>query len=231
MSGLFDGNGSFMGGLFKFSDLFIINVLYIICCIPIVTIGAATTALYYSCIRLVDDRGTSVVKGFFHSFFQNFKQATGMWLIYVGATAFAGFDFYLLIKYDIGINKPLMVVLIIPAILIVFSFVYSFPLLSRFENTTMATLTNAVLLSISNLPLTIMMIVFDAIPIAIIVWSLKLAPVSILIGFSAVAYSNSLFLLKLFEKLQPEQEEMEEQMGEEIDNIEVISDSEYIETK
>ena len=226
MSGLFDGNGSFMGGLFKFSDLFLLNIIYLVCCLPVVTIGAATTALYYSSMKLVEDRGTSAVKGFLHSFKDNFLQATGIWLIYLAGGAFVGMDFYLLTRYDVGINKLLLGFLIIPTIIIFFSMVYSFPLLSRFENTVKTTLVNSVLLSIANLPLTIMMIVFHALPFIIVIWSLKFAPISILIGFAAVAYSNSIFLLKLFEKLQPQQEETQEDMQEQ--EVQADSDLESI---
>ena len=95
-----------------------------------------------------------------------------------------------------------------------------------FENTVKTTLVNSVLLSIANLPLTIMMIVFHALPFIIVIWSLKFAPISILIGFAAVAYSNSIFLLKLFEKLQPQQEETQEDMQEQ--EVQADSDIESI---
>ena len=68
MGKLFDLDSPFMNVMNKLSDLIIINVIYIICCIPVFTIGAATTALYYTTLKIVEDRGSSVVKSFFHSF-------------------------------------------------------------------------------------------------------------------------------------------------------------------
>ena len=72
----------------KFGRLFLklsyaccLNTLWFICCLPIVTIGASTTALYYTSFKIAKDEGSFITTMFFRSFKQNFKQATIIWII------------------------------------------------------------------------------------------------------------------------------------------------------
>lgn len=58
------------------ADLMILNIVFIICCLPIVTIGASLTALHYVTLKMVRNEESYIVKSFFKSFKQNFKQAT-----------------------------------------------------------------------------------------------------------------------------------------------------------
>ena len=60
----------------KLGDLVLLNLLWLVCCIPVFTAGAATTAVYYVTLKLVRDEDDSTIKSFFRSFIQNFKQAT-----------------------------------------------------------------------------------------------------------------------------------------------------------
>ncbi len=61
----------FMG---RVADLMILNVIFLVCCIPVVTIGPAITALYYTTLKMVRNEESYIVKGFFHSFKQNLRQ-------------------------------------------------------------------------------------------------------------------------------------------------------------
>ena len=63
----------------KFGDLFIINILFVISCIPIITIGAAFTAMYSYCTKLVKDQEAPVWKGYWSAFAKNFADATLMY--------------------------------------------------------------------------------------------------------------------------------------------------------
>ena len=68
--------------LTRVCDIFILNVLWIVCSIPIITIGASTTALYYSMLKINREADSSITGMFFHSFFQNLKQGCGLTIIY-----------------------------------------------------------------------------------------------------------------------------------------------------
>ena len=78
--GLFNYDNPVWRFIGKLGDLVLLNLLWLICCIPVFTAGAATTAVYYVTLKLVRDDDGSTIKSFFHSFTQNFKQATAIWL-------------------------------------------------------------------------------------------------------------------------------------------------------
>ena len=69
-----------MAVLTKISDVMLLNLLTIIMCIPIITAGAAFTAKDYMCYKILKNEEAGITKGFFHSFKQNFKQATLLWI-------------------------------------------------------------------------------------------------------------------------------------------------------
>ena len=72
LSGLFNYDNPIWRFIGKFWDLLIIHILWVICCIPIVTVGAATTAMYYVTLRLVRDDDGYTIRSFFKSFKKNF---------------------------------------------------------------------------------------------------------------------------------------------------------------
>ena len=71
-----------------------LNLLWLVCSLPIFTMGAATTALYYTCLKVIRGEEGYVGAAFFRSFRENFKQATVLWLMMLGAGLFLGFDVY-----------------------------------------------------------------------------------------------------------------------------------------
>ena len=80
MGGFFSLDSKFMQVMSRVADLIILNVIYLVTCLPVVTIGAASTALYTVCFRLGTAREGSLVKGYFRAFRDEFRQATLIWL-------------------------------------------------------------------------------------------------------------------------------------------------------
>ncbi len=141
-----------------------LNLLWMICSLPIITIGASTTALYYACLKIVRDEDFDAGRMFFHSFKQNFKQATVIWLIMLTAGIFLGGDGYIL--YHLRSNSTgamavlwtlLLAIIIAAAVIYVIVLLYVFPLLASVENTTGAMLKNAFLIGTHYLFSTILM--------------------------------------------------------------------------
>jgi len=194
-----------MSVLWKVSDLVFINILYIICCLPIVTIGAATTALYYTTLKLTEDRGSSAIKSFLKAFKDNFKQGTIIWMILLLAGLLLVADYFILNM--MGGYAAIKILLGIPVLIVCITLIYVFPLLARFENTVKKTLENAFLLGIAHLPKSVVMLVISVLPFLGCVVELSIIPIILSIGFSGVAYLNSLFLVRIFKKLEPETEE------------------------
>ena len=82
MDRLFNVNNPLMRALSKLFDIGWVSLVFVVFCVPLVTIGAATTSLYYVSAKVLrKDRGY-VWSEFWHSFKLNFKPATLIWLIF-----------------------------------------------------------------------------------------------------------------------------------------------------
>ena len=71
MGKMFDINSKFMQTAMKFGDLVFLNILTVLCCIPIITIGPAFTAMHYTLLKMHRDEEGGLLKTYFHSFFSN----------------------------------------------------------------------------------------------------------------------------------------------------------------
>ncbi len=154
----------------KFGQIFLklsygccLNVLWLVCCLPIVTIGASTTALYYTSFKIAKDEGSYITKMFFHSFKQNFRQATVIWLIMLVTGLIIGADAVLLYRLRATSTGTVAVIwtLLLAAIfacMIAYAIVlaYIFPLLSIASNTTANMFKNAFLIGTHYLFVTIL---------------------------------------------------------------------------
>ena len=130
--------------LMKLSCSCLLNILWFICSLPIFTIGASTTALYYASLKVIRDEESHAWQLFFHSFKENFKQATQLWLILLGAGLFLGADGYIL--YHLRKSSTGVVI----------ELLYVFPLLASVHNTNAAMLKNAFLIGTHYLFATIL---------------------------------------------------------------------------
>lgn len=149
------------------ADVVLLNLLWLLFCIPIVTIGASTTAMYRVCFKVMRGEG-KIFQEFWLSFKQNMKQATAIWLIVV----LIFFAIYCDIRIMDLLQTPWA-----PAAKIVFSslaiFVlcvtqYVFPLLAQFHNTVSQIFRNAVLMGVRHAPKTFLMAIIWALPVAAI---------------------------------------------------------------
>ncbi len=204
---------SFMG---KVADLVILNILAMICSIPIVTIGASWTAMYFVAIRIVRKEEGYVIRDFFRSFKENFKQATIIWLLVVAVAAVFVGDIVIYRMMPDQIPQIIMIVVAALAFLMLGTVVYVFPVLSRFHNTTKNTIKNAFLLSIVNIPFTLIFIVLMIIPVILAVFVIELAPILLLMGLSLPAYISSMMFVRIFRKVEPAEE------VEEVEEIETV---------
>lgn len=204
----------FMG---KFFDVMILNILWIICSIPIVTMGASTTAVYYVTLRLVrDEEGTSIIKDYFHSFKQNFKQSTIIWLILLvvgGALAADVYIFWFAMTGNQTIRYIALAVCAGFGIAYICVLMFVFPLQCRFYNSIKRTIFNAFLLSLRHLFATISMLIVDiAIPLLALTFVPILQPILFMFGFPLLLYINSYFLAPVLEKYMPKKEEVSDEL-------------------
>ena len=197
----------------RLGDMILLNVLWILCSLPIVTIGASTTALYYCTLKIVRNEDDGDIKMFFKSFKLNFKQATIIWIpmLLLGMLLVFDFNFFGSALAGTGAARILLQGITIAMMVIwIFVFTYVWPLLSRFDNTVKNTVTNAAYMSIRYLGSTLSMLISDVIIIAIgyvaLYYMAWITAFMVLMGYPLLAWVNSTMLDHIFEKYMPKQD-------------------------
>ena len=194
-------------------DLVVLNLIFIICSLPIITIGASVTAMYAVMLKMVKNEEGYIVKGFFQAFKDNFKMATKAWLIML--------PFGLLIYMNVLLSTEMpafgqvfLVIFIVIGMFASFSGVYVFPLIARYENSLKATFKNAFLLAIGRLPFTILLVFLHVVPLVFMILDPLFFVYGILIwfaiGFSLVTWFCSKILRRIFVIFEVEETEEEE---------------------
>ena len=96
MSRFFNPDNPIMELIAKIFDLILLNLLFIFSCVPIITIGASTSALSYVTLKMVRGEDPYIWQNFWKSFRQNFKQGTLIWVFSILVFIFLGMDFYII---------------------------------------------------------------------------------------------------------------------------------------
>ena len=188
-----------MRALSTTADLIVLNLLTILCCLPVVTVGAALTALNTAAIKIVRGEETAPVKDYFRAFRVNFKKGTVLGLIFLLVFAVLLVD-YLAAGNAVSILRPVIAAI---ALLVLMLGQYAFAMLARYENTLRGTLKNALLLSIGYFPRTLGMAVFAAALWLLAIQFLRYgAPILFLFGFSLPCYVTILLMQGIFAKLE-----------------------------
>ena len=202
MQFLFSPDSKIMQILSRFADIVILNVVFLLTCLPVFTIGAANAAMYDVVFRMDTEREEKLLRTYFRSFKDNFRQGTVIWLFLLlfGAASCVNMVQFSEIGGTLGYILFLFAMLVLLVVVLVFS--YAFPLLSQFRNSIQDTLKNALLLSIAHLPRSILIAVINCFPWALLVLNLyafvKLGFLWVSLYFAAAAYFNSRVLNKVF---------------------------------
>lgn len=186
----------------KLGDIIVANLLFLVCCIPIITIGPALTALYHCMLRTVKGNNNGTTKTFFRALKENFRQSLIVWL---GLLA-VGFILFLNIRFlqntASAVSKPLFYVSLGIAGLVIILALYIFPVIAAFANTTMNLLKNAYVFAFLHFPSTLAIAVISILPMFMTYRDVKLMPLYaccwFFFGFGLTAYVNSLLLYRMF---------------------------------
>lgn len=202
--------------LSRLGDAMLLSLLFVICSIPIFTIGASLTALYYTAMKGIALDGGYVFRYFMKSFKENFKKSTVMWLAFLLAFIVFGVDVWFWYQQftpgGFTVANVLLVFSIILLALTFFMFLYAFPLQAKFENSIQVQLRNAFLLSVKYFPTTLLITVITA----VIVWAFYYQPAIAIVGFAmvgfgAVGYLYAYFMLRCFKPYLPQEEEHDDE--------------------
>lgn len=221
MNNLFNPDNKFFSFMGRVADLMILNILCIVCCIPIVTAGPAITAMYYVTLKMANGEEPYAVKGFFHSFKQNLKQGILIQIIMLVFGIVLVFDLYFcrVMSSQGSAYRFLSYVFVAALLLYAMLFTYIYPVLAKFYNTTKNTFRNSALMAIRHLPYTILMLVITVAPLLLGIFVTQAFPYVILfyvlMGFATVAYLHSQLFVKIFANYIPEDTETDSEESSE----------------
>jgi len=204
---IFNLDSPLMQVLNKVADLMWLNILALICCIPLVTIGASLTALHSVALKIVRNEEGYITRNYFKAFKQNFVQATLIWLLLLAVALVLFGDFYIIRNAGIDFPQFLQIAIMAVGILIIFAAIFVFPVQARFENKIIRTIKNAFVMSILQFPKTLLMVVIYLLPIILFMVSMNLIPIIFLFGLSVPVYLSAMLYNKFFLKLEAQVEE------------------------
>ena len=127
-------DGSFMSFCDKLFDVMILGFLWILCSLPLITVGASCTALYYAIVKCIKNHEGYVSRAFFHSFRQNLVPATILWVVFAGVSFLMQLNIGILMEKTEGYAGLFFIVLY--AFVSVYAAIaacYAFPALSRYD--------------------------------------------------------------------------------------------------
>jgi len=178
-----------------------LNLVFLICCIPIITIGPAITALYRVILR--EERGEG---GYlFSKFFQHFKET----FLTSFCFFFAGVFIILLLLFNLffwnafgGILSSIILVIICLLLLcVICSFLYIFPILARFQNSFIQTVKNSFFIAFTNIKRTFILLLINLGVTALVFIYHPFVIFMLFVGFTFITYCNSYIINPIFQKL------------------------------
>lgn len=208
MSRFFTPDNPVMEFIAKIFDLVILNLIFIFSCVPIIIIGASTSALSYVTLKMVRGEDPYIWRNFWKSFRQNFKQGTLVWIFSILIFIFLGMDFYIINSQNTSLFAVVRILLWIVCAVALSVFLYVFPVISHFVCTTKLALKNALLMTFGHLPYTLMMLALAGLLLFLCSSSSKLFAMIVVLsgicGFSVVSFVYSIMFDRIFQKYESE---------------------------
>ncbi len=198
----FLSNDSFLGRILdKVSTFVLLNLCFMICCLPVVTIGVSLTSLYYVVLKMHKDKEVSALRLFFRSFRQNWKQSTAGWLVILFLFLAAWMEH----RFFPG-SSPLAMVFSVSILILLFAafllFLYLFAVIAAFQNTLKALIFHSFYFAFHKIGYFLAIAAISCIPMYFTLVDAQLFPVYLLIwllcGFSLTAWINAWFFYRLF---------------------------------
>lgn len=198
------------GWLFRFLDrlwdLIVLNVLFIITCIPLFTVGAAISALYTVTMKGVRKEDSYIVRSYLSAFKENFKKSTILWLLMIAVWGVLLTDIFVIGKN----NSALIAMGGCFGVFWLLITLFAFQLQARFENSIQNTLLNCFILAVKRWLSTIQLAGITAMVPLLVIFLAVLSPTAlgwfcslfIFIGFSGIAWVKSFIYRNVFDSIE-----------------------------
>lgn len=197
-------------GLETFGTIFLVNILFILFSIPIVTVGASLTAMYTVMLRIVRKEDSVTGRGFVNAFRENFKKATVIWLMVIAVCVVIYGELVYVTNFTGPIVQFYSILAMAEVVLLIITLPFLFPLVARYDNTVWNTIKNAFLLSVSNLGAWLKVALAWFAPIALSAYYPVLFFSTwylwIIIGFGLIGFGTSHTINRVFKRAMEQQE-------------------------
>lgn len=217
MGNIFTVDSRFSQVMLKVSKLIVLNILWIFTCIPVVTVGTASTALYYCLMKFVQQRDVDPLRDYFRAFRANFRQSFPVWLAILAVSLVLAVNGSILGTSGIPAKGVIYTVGGFTGLLTMMIGIYYFPLLAKFENTTLGLLKFSLFLGMRHLLYTAGLAGILLLAVFLCTGIPRMLPFWALIGFSLTGLACTQLLLKIFRLYGDKRQEEgagEEELGE-----------------
>lgn len=180
----------FMG---RIADLFLLTLLWTLFSLPVVTIGASSSALYYVTLKMAENHDDSIVMAYVKAFRDNFTFSLPVWLILLSVGGILGADYAVLIRAGSPEAKVFFWILLFPALLYLLMLTLIFPLEARLDTDRRHLFAMAFMVGVKNISWVFFMLVITLCVTALgvfVFWPL------LLIGTGLTAYLHSQILVR-----------------------------------
>ena len=208
MGKLFNLDSPILRVLGTLADMCLLNIMTLICCLPVFTAGASITAMHYVLLKMVRNEEGYVWKEFWKSFKENLWQGMAIGSILLIFVAFFLVDCYIFKGMVETVSVPMLAIAGAFALFLYMIYLYAFPLLAHFHNTVLGTIKNAFFVGVMAFPQTILMMIVTALPVVLVYQYAQILPLIIMFGLTAPAYFCAWMYSKTFKKIEPKTEEM-----------------------
>lgn len=200
---IFNFDSPLVNLIFRIADLIVLNLITLICMIPIITIGPAMKALAFTSLKMVREEDGNVVKTFWRNFKLNFVQSMLLGFICLAALFVILGDIYALVMLKSMFSWVAIVASAIAITIALITLLYAIPMQGRFLNKIKDTLKNAFWLALIKLPHSLVMLLcWLLLPVAYYLISENFLPLLLTLGLSLPAYLNAMVYEPFFEEIE-----------------------------
>lgn len=194
MGSFFSTDNPLFAGLEYITNIIYASVLWILFSVPVITIGASSTALYYTVTKVIRHGRSYIFREFWQSFKSNLKQSTAIWLLYLVVMGILLIDIRVMGGFGTAVAQTMQFIFVAGICMVSAVMLYALAYIARFAQDTRHILINSVLMALRHLPKTLLLV---ALLVAVVLGT-YLFPLVIIFIPAVAALLDSLILESIF---------------------------------
>ncbi|MCM1056079.1 MAG: DUF624 domain-containing protein [Firmicutes bacterium] len=185
----------------KLWDIVQLNFLWLLCSIPIVTIGASTVAACSVALKMAEDTEGYIGRSFFKAFKENLKGGIPLGLVTLVAAYAVYLDFQF---WNVTESVVFLIMGMVAAVVFTMGLLYAFSLMARYENTLVKTLKNSYDISTRYFLRTLLIVFVLAVEVVLFLWNTTLMIIGVFVGPAILIYTVCAFAIRIFRQIEKE---------------------------